>query len=113
MTQKKIMTPKEISNRTIQLSLDVAGQTATKTADGIYLLRTSGHLDNGRPATVRVVQNGEMLSVGLLVPGMGDMSITFTLFADEATEERIERYLNHYLGLHKEAKANWNASTKA
>lgn len=111
MTQT--MTLKEISNRTIQLSLDVTGQTATKTVNGATVLRTSGHLDNGRPATVRVVKNGEMVSVGLLVPGMGDMSITFTLFADEATEERIERYLNHYLGLHKKAKAEWNASTKA
>lgn len=109
----KTMTLKEISNRAIQLSMSTCGQTATKTIDGVTLLRTSGQLDNNRPATVRVVQNGEMLSVGLLVPGMGDMSITFTLFADEATEERIERYLNHYFGLHKKAKAEWDANHKA
>lgn len=109
----KAMTLKEISNRAIQLSLNVAGQTATKTIDGVTLLRTSGKLDNNRPATVRVVQRDEMLTVGLLVPGMGDMSISFTLFADEATEERIERYLNHYLGLHKKAKAEWDAHHKA
>jgi hypothetical protein len=106
MTQKA-MTLKEISDRTIQLSLAVAEKTETETRDGIYLLRTRGRLDNNRPATVRVVKNGEMLTVGLLVPGMGAMSINFTLFADEATEERIERYLNHYIGLHKEAKAYW------
>jgi hypothetical protein len=111
MTQKT-MTLKEISNRVIQLALDAAGSTATKTVDGATVLRTSGRLDTNRPATVRVVKNGEMLTVGLLVPGMGDMSISFTLFADEATEERIERYLNHYLGLHKNAKAHWDA-TKA
>ena len=110
MTQP--MTLKEISNRTIQLSLSVAGQTTTKTTDNGTVLRTSGQLDNNRPATVRVVQKGEMLSVGLLVPGMGDMSISFTLFADEATEERIERYLSHYLGLHRKAKAEWD-NTKA
>lgn len=111
MTQT--MTLNEISSRAIQLSLDVAGQTDTKTVDGVTMLRTSGRLDNNRPGTVRVVKNGEMLTVGLLVPGMGDMSITFTLFADEATEERIERYLNHYFGLHKKAKASWDARPKA
>lgn len=104
------MTPKAISNRAIQLSLDVAEKTEIETRDGIYLLRTRGRLDTNRTATVRVVQKDEMLTVGLLVPGMGDMSISFQLFADEATEERIERYLNHYLGLHKEAKANWEAT---
>lgn len=109
MTQNT-MTLKDISDRVIQLSLDTAGQTATKTTDGVTLLRTTGRLDTNRPATVRVVKNGEMISVGLLVPGMGDMSINFTLFADDATEERIERYLTHYIGLHKEAKAHWDAT---
>lgn len=108
MTQT--MTLKEISNRTIQLSLDTADKTDVRTEGDVTVLRTSGRLDTNRAATVRVVQRGEMLTVGLLVPGMGDMSISFTLFADEATEERIERYLTHYLGLHKEAKAHWEAT---
>lgn len=109
----KTMTLKEISNRVIQLSMSTCSQTDTKTIDGVTVLRTSGQLDNNRPATVRVVQRDEMLSVGLLVPGMGDMSISFQLFADEATEERIERYLNHYLGIHKNAKAEWDSNHKA
>lgn len=113
MTQQT-MTLKEISNRTIQLSLDVAEKTELRVdLTGTTLLRTRGRLDNNRPATVRVSKDGEMLTVSLLVPGAGDMSIRFTLFADEATEERIERYLNHYLGLHKEAKGEWDASDKA
>lgn len=107
MTQNKFMNAKAVSNRTVQLSLDVAEKTEIETRDGVYLVRTRGRLDNNRSATVRVSQRGEMLTVGLMVPGMGGMSISFTLFADEATEERIERYLNHYIGLHKEAKANW------
>ena len=105
--QNKIMTPKEISDRTIQLTMAEAGKTEIQTRDGIYLVRTSGRLDTNRPASVRVAQRGEMLTVGLNVPGMGGMSIGFSLFADDATEERIERYLSHYIGLHKEAKANW------
>jgi hypothetical protein len=109
MTQKP-MTLKAINARVIELALAESGDVATKTRNGATVLRTSGRLDNNRPATVRVVKSGEMISVGLLVPGMGEMSITFTLFADDATEERIERYLTHYLGIHKEAKAFWNAS---
>lgn len=113
MTQNKIMTPKAISNRVVELALAEADETVTETRDGIYLLRTRGRLDNNRPANVRVVQSGEMLTVGLLVPGMGAMTISFSLFADEATEERIERYLNHYLGLHREAKDNWEIESRA
>ena len=112
MTQKT-MTLKAISNRIVELALAEADTTDTETRNGTTLLRTRGRLSNNRPVTVRVVKNGEMLTVGLLVPGMGAMSITFTLFADEATEERMERYLTHYLGLHKEAKAEWDASVKA
>ena len=110
MTQNKIMTPKAISNRVVELALATAEETVTETRDGIYLVRTRGRLDTNRPATVRVSQSGEMLGVSLIVPGMGDMSTGFALFADDATEERIERYLTHYIGLHKEAKAHWDAT---
>lgn len=107
MTQNKIMAPKAISSRVVELALATAEKTEIETRDGVYLVRTNGRLDTNRPASVRVAQRGEMLTVGLMVPGMGAMSISFSLFAEDATEERIERYLSHYIGLHKEAKANW------
>ena len=104
------MTPKAISDRTIQLSMVEAEKSEIETRNGIYLVRTRGRLDNNRVATVRVSQRGEMITVGLMVPGMGNMSISFSLFAEDATEERVERYLTHYIGLHKEAKDKWELS---
>jgi hypothetical protein len=108
---QKTMTLEAISNRVVELTLVESDETESLVdLTGATVLRTCGRLSNNRVATVRIVKDGEMLTIGLRVPGMGEMSVGFTLFADEATEERIERYLNHYLGLHKEAKANWDAT---
>ena len=109
MTQS-ILTLKEISNRIAQRCLYTSKGTETTDRNGVIFLRTHGYLDNERIAAVQVIQHGEMVNVRLVVPGAGDMGFDFALFADDATEERIERYLKHYLGRHEKAKAKWDAS---
>lgn len=100
---EKALSTLEIFNRTVQLALATHGETQQSTVNGAVHYVTRGYLANGRYASVRVIKDAPMVNVGLNVPGAGGMGIHFSLFADEATDERIERYLDHYLGLHEMA----------
>lgn len=106
---QKAMTLKSISELAVKTFLATAEETTTRKMGQITNLSTYGRLAIDRPASVRVVKDGEMLSVRLNVSGGGELSTGFTIFADEATPERIERYLNHYAGIHRTASEKWVA----
>lgn len=102
-----VLSASEISARLVELALAESAPTETRIFESKgstqVSFRTSGHLANGRYASTLVYVNGPMMQVSLNVVGMGGLSIHFSLFADEATDERVERYLDHYLGLHEMA----------
>lgn len=104
---------KEISARMVVLALSEHGETRENTLDGVKSVSTSGRLPSDRPASVRVSTDGTLIHVGLNVPGAGGLGIHFSLFADEATDERIERYLDHYLGLHEMAVLKFKQEREA
>lgn len=104
---------KEISSRMIELALSEHSDTRDYALEGVKSVTTSGRLPSGRPASVRVSNDGTLVHVGLNVPGMGGLGIHFSLFADEATDERIERYLDHYLGLHEMAVLKFKKELEA
>lgn len=72
--------------------------------DGDYV---RGRLRNGRGARIRVMENDGMLNVQLLVPGSGDMGIGFSLFAEDATVERIDRFIAHAEKAQKRNMERW------
>lgn len=106
---EKALSIKEISERLSELVFADKGGSDEGTLNGIKSIVVRGHLPSGRYANTRVSTNGELLNVGLNVPGAGGMSIHFALFTDEATDERVERYLDYYLGLHEMAVAKFAA----
>jgi hypothetical protein len=109
---EKALSTLEVSQRLVELALAENTGTDQNTFNGVVSYVTRGHLANGRYASTRVSRDGQMLHVGLNVPGAGGMGVHFSLFADEATDERIERYLDHYLGLHEMAAEAFAAEQK-
>lgn len=69
-----------------------------------------GRLANQRPGAVQVREHDEMLTVRANIPGNGELGFSFRLFADEATEARINRFIQHYVKRHRNAVANWEAT---
>lgn len=65
--------------------------------------RYRGNLTNGRIASVHVNENDGMIHSMLHVPGNGGLSTGFHLFADDATEERIDRFIAHMNKTHQKA----------
>lgn len=99
----QVLSPKEISDRMISLTFSEQEETRDFKHEDGQVLVTAGRLPSNRPARIRISHNGPIVKVGLLVPGGGGLSVNFALFADEATDERVERYLDYYLGLHEMA----------
>lgn len=66
-----------------------------------------GYLPSGRIASVRVHETDGMLSAVLGVPGGGGLGASFKIFADDATPERVTRYIEHIYLAHQKAKAKW------
>lgn len=66
-----------------------------------------GRIAGGRPGNIWVTVRGEMLNIRLGVSGAGGLGIGFALFANDATEERINRYISYYKGVHETALADW------
>lgn len=66
-----------------------------------------GRLASGRIASVRVRETDGMMSVVLGVPGGGGLGTSFRIFADEATSERVTRYVEHMYLTHKKALSEW------
>lgn len=63
--------------------------------------RYRGNLTNGRIANVYAADRDGMVHVMLLVPGGGDFTIGFKLFREDATEERIARFVDYMVKTQK------------
>ena len=65
--------------------------------------RYRGNLANGRIASAYAVDRDGMIHAMLQVPGSGGLSTSFQLFADDATDERINRFIVHMVKTHTKA----------
>lgn len=100
---EKALSLVEVSTRMVELVLADHTDTQVLNLNGVTSYTTRGHLAGGRYANVRIAKDKDIMHIGLTVPGMGGLGVHFSLFADEATDARVERYLDYYLGLHEEA----------
>lgn len=101
----EVLLPAEIAARFAELAL-VPGAHRDDASSGaiVYRGKLPSRSIGVRPATVRVaVAEDGILTASLLVPGVGGLTTSFSLFADMATDEVIERYLGTYLNRHETA----------
>ncbi|MBC9704907.1 MAG: hypothetical protein H9W81_08005 [Enterococcus sp.] len=92
----KVLSPKEIATR--------IGDTFM--ANGEWDDNGShyrGNLANGRIASTYANDRDGMIYAMLQVPGGGGLSTSFHLFADDATDERINRFIAHMVKTHQKA----------
>lgn len=100
---EKILTRAEIAQRAAGKFLKDGGEVQQDGED-TQVSYFVGELESGRRARVRVAEDAEgMMTVTVLVPGGGGLGCTVKLWADEATESRVERHLNYAFGKHQQA----------
>lgn len=87
----KVMTAQEIMAHVTNIVVQEEGREVNERV-------TYGRLKTmDRPVSVRATDERGMMFVRVGVPGMGNMSFDFNLFADEATEKKIDRFLGFWL----------------
>lgn len=62
-----------------------------------------------RPASTTVRKEDGMISVRLGVPGGGNLTFSFSLFEEDATPERVGRYIAHHLKQQAKRVKEWEA----
>lgn len=92
---EKVLTAEEVVAMGVARFINNPGEMSERSLrEGHRTLVTSGSAYGDRPATFRVSVSDEQMSVLLMVPGGGDYTYNFRIWEDEATEARINRWLD-------------------
>lgn len=98
----KVLNTREIAERFGQVVL----KTEVEWDEKFGYLR--GRLESGRPASIRVREDEEgMLHAVVGVPGGGGLGLQMQFWADEATEQKVGRFVQYFTKRHAKALAAW------
>lgn len=102
-----VLNNREIAERFGQVAL----KSEVEWDEKFFTLR--GRLESGRPASVRVRTNDEgLIHVFVGVPGGGDLGMGVQFWADEATEQRVERFVQYFATKHEQALTKFAARVR-
>lgn len=65
------------------------------------LAQLNGFTPDQIRAAIYVVTDGEMTEIRVGFRGNQGLAFEFKIFSDEATDEKIKRYLSHYMNKHE------------
>lgn len=99
----KVLSTTEIIGRTADAIFATEGEWV---GSALY-----GRLDNGRPVAVIASENNGLVSIAVNIPGNGKLGFRYQMFADDATEARIQRYISHHLAGHCQRVAEWETES--
>lgn len=103
-----IMTPAEVIVAVADAFLTEYKEIETREVLGNVVHCTKeGRITGGRPGNIWLTVRGEMLAIRLGVSGAGGLSVGFSLFAEDATEKRIQNYIAYHKAIHEKALAEW------
>lgn len=101
-----VMTITDIANTVANafLSSYDEGQESNVKGSNVYSTRNARSLHVDRPAVVTVSDRRGMLTLRFAMAGFG---FAFTMFAEDATEERVVRVIDYYMDEYMTKLAEW------
>lgn len=97
----EVLSPARIASLVGAAVLEKRDDEVEVQRSSMALFQVNGYTPDKLRAFIYVVIDWDMTLVRVSFSGNQGLSFEFKIFANEATEQRVRRYTNHYMGKHK------------